>query len=187
MKALLETCDLKRLVKATAKFISQDENRRMLRWIRLDFNKDTSTVKAVASDGWKMSIENANCVSIDESFTVYIKPYLPVKVKDKYSTIELSDGKCFIDIGGSIAGYVQPKDEFMDYVKVIADIETVPVVREVYFSKALLVDALNSLRQENYLPRLPVIMQLRDDYGAVSVKMGKSTGYVLPMKREWGR
>ena len=52
----------------------------MLQYIKLAFVKDgfNLSAKAVAVDGYRIAIENAKCYSLDESFTVFIKPYLPV-------------------------------------------------------------------------------------------------------------
>lgn len=177
--AIIKTADLKRLIKATAKFISKDENRHMLHWIKLEFNKEGA--KAVACDGYKVSVENSKCISVDEDFTVFVKPYLPVGAKAEYSQIELVDGRCLIDIGGRIASYVQPEGEYLNTDKVIADIEAAPVTSEVSLNRDFLIDALKSLDQEKNT-RIPVIIQLRDNFQPVSVKMCKSTRYILPVR-----
>jgi DNA polymerase III sliding clamp (beta) subunit (PCNA family) len=182
MKAILKTEDLKRLIKATAKFISKDDNRQMLQWIQLNFNKDNMTATAAALDGYKLSIETALCFDIDESFTAYIRPYLPVGAKDIYSKIELADERCLIDIGGRFTGYKQPKGDFFNIEKFLAETEQKPVTSEVFLSRDFLVDALKSLYQEKY-SRIPVVIQLRDNLQPVSVKLGKSTRFILPVRR----
>jgi DNA polymerase III sliding clamp (beta) subunit (PCNA family) len=182
MKAILKTEDLKRLIKATAKFISKDDNRQILQWIQLKFDKEKLTVTAAALDGYKLSVETVLAFDIDESFTAYIRPYLPVGAKDIYSKIELADDRCLIDIGGRFTGYKQPKDDFYNVEKFLQETEQLLVVKEVALTRDFLVDALKSLQQDEF-KRLPVIIQLRDNLKPVSVKMGKSTRYILPVRR----
>ncbi len=182
MKAILTTNDLKRLVKATAKFVSTDDNRRMLQWIQLKFNKESMSVTAAALDGHKLSVETIKCVSLDEDFTAYIKPHLPVGVKADYSEIEMSGENCLITIGGSIVGYKQPKGEFYNYDKLLSEISEMPIVEEVCLTKDFLVDALKSLQQDE-LKKLPVTIQLHGDVRPATVKMGKSTRYILPVRK----
>lgn len=183
MKAILKTEDLKRLIKATAKFISKDDNRQMLQWIQLKFDKEKLTVTAIALDGCKLSVETVKCFDLDEDFTVCIRPYLPVGAKDMYSKIELSDKLCLIDIGGRFTGYKQPEGNFFDAEKFLTETEQLPVINEVALTRDFLVDALKSLQQDE-LKRLPVIIQLRDDLKPVSIKMGKSTRYILPVRNK---
>ena len=183
MKAILKTEDLKRLIKATAKFISKDENRHALHWIKLTFHKDTLTAQAVAIDGYRVSVESVSCLSVIDSFTVYIKPYLPVKAKDKVAEVCLSDGKCLINIGGNMTGYVQPDIKYLDDNKIISDIEALPVLREVLLSKEFLTDALNSLLPDSPSSRQTVMLQLREDHQPVSIRSGESVRYVLPCRK----
>jgi DNA polymerase III sliding clamp (beta) subunit (PCNA family) len=182
MKAILKTEDLKRLIKATAKFISKDENRRMLQWIQLKFDKEKMTVTAAALDGYKLSVEAVLAFDIDESFTAYIKPYLPVGARDVYSKIELTDERCLIDIGGRFTGYKQPKDDFYNVEKFLTEMEQIPIISEVCLTRDFLIDALKSLQLDEW-GRMPVIIQLRDNLRPVSVKLGKSTRYILPVRR----
>ena len=182
MKAILKTEDLKRLIKATAKFISKDDNRQILQWIQLKFDKEKLMVTAAALDGYKLSIETVLAFDIDESFTAYIRPYLPVGAKDIYSKIELADDRCLIDIGGRFTGYKQPKGDFFNIEKFLAETEQIPITSEVSLTRDFLIDALKSLQKDEYC-RLPVIIQLRDNLKPVSVKLGKSTRYILPVRR----
>ena len=61
MKAILKTEDLKRLIKATSKFISKDDNRQILQWIQLKFDKEKLTVTAAALNGYMVSVETVQC------------------------------------------------------------------------------------------------------------------------------
>jgi len=182
MKAILKTEDLKRLIKATAKFISKNDNRQMLQWIQLKFDKEKLTVTAAALDGYKLSIETVLAFDLDESFTAYIRPYLPVGAKAMYSKIELTDKICLIDIGGRFTGYKQPEGDFYNTEKFLVETEQLPITSEVALTRDFLIDALKSLQQDEF-KRLPVIIQIRDNLRPVSVKMGKSTRYILPVRK----
>ena len=185
MKAILKTSDLKRLIKATAKFISKDGNKRMLQWIQFTFDKEKGTVKAVALDGYKLSIESAKCFDIDENFTAYIKPYLPVGARAEVSTISLVDKNCLIDIDGRIAGFKQPEGDFFNYEKFIAETDQLPIVKEVFFSKSLIKDALESVEESiDFGWDLKICMQLRSGFEPVSIKTNSGVRYVLPCRNK---
>lgn len=183
MKAIIETSELKRLIKATAKFISKDDNRQMLQYIKLAFMKDgfNFSARAVGVDGYRLSVENAKCLDIDESFAVFIKPYLPVGARCEHAIVELVDGRRLIDIGGRMVGYKQPDGTFLNETEVIANIEERPVIHEVFVSKNFLYDALNSIQADELL-REPVSIQLRDRIGAITLKTKNGARYVLPVR-----
>jgi DNA polymerase III sliding clamp (beta) subunit (PCNA family) len=182
MKAIIETSELKRLIKATAKFISKDENRQLLQYIKLTFSKSDNLVKAVAIDDYRMSIESAKCHLVEENFTALIKPYLPVGVSDEYATIELTDGKCLIDIGGGIVGFKQIEGESLDATESVKSLEAFPVKYEVCVNPKFLLDALNSVKTGGLL-RESITIQLREGYGAVTIKTKTGARYVCPIRK----
>jgi DNA polymerase III sliding clamp (beta) subunit (PCNA family) len=182
MKAVILTDELKRLIKATAKFISKDDNRHMQQYIKLEFTHEGMQAKAVSCDGYRLSIENAKCFDVDESFTVFIKPYLPVGANFEYATIELVDKRCLIDIGGRIVGYKQPDGNYMDINKAIEEIERFPVTHTVSVSQFFLLDALNSIHKDS-LHKNPAEIQLRGKIGAISIGSKDGIRYVLPVRR----
>jgi hypothetical protein len=183
MEAILKTEDLKRIIKATSKFISKDDNKHMLQWIRLEFDKQKMTVTAIALDGYRLSVETVKCFELDDDFIAYVKPYLPVGAKNKFSRIKLSDKICLIDIGGRFTGYKQPDGDFFDSDNFLKETDQLPIIGEIALSRDFLVDALKSLQQDDF-NKLPVIIQMRGGAMPVSVKMGKSTRYILPIRKD---
>jgi hypothetical protein len=182
MKAQIITKELKRLIKATSKFISKNEHRPMLQYIRLDFNKENCSVKAVSLDGYRMAIETAECAYVECDFSAYIKPYLPVGANSDYSIIEVEGGRCLIDIDGRIVGCQQPVGTFMDDAATVKTIESIPVTHEVAVSKAFILDALNSLQPDEFA-RDPITIQIRDTYGAITLRTKNGVRYVLPIRK----
>lgn len=181
MKAQLLTYDFKRLIKATGKFIYKEDTRPLLTYIRLEFDKDSKTITAVASNGHTLSTETANCSYIEQNFTAYIKPYMPIGANDPFCIIELSNDRCLIDIGGRMVGYKQPAGEYMEYKQIITDFEALPVLNEIHLSRQYLLDAINSFTSES-IKISPVTIQIRESRQPISVKMGKSTRYILPVR-----
>lgn len=183
MKAQIITKELKRLIKATAKFISKDDRRPMLQYIRLDFNKESCSVKAIALDGYRMAIETAVCAYVECDFSAYIKPYLPAGATSEYSIIEVDGERCLIDIGGSIVGYKQPKGTFpYDTDEIVKTLESIPVTHEVAVSETFLLDALKSFQPDEF-GKDPIIIQLRDRIGAITLRTKNGVRYVLPIRK----
>jgi DNA polymerase III sliding clamp (beta) subunit (PCNA family) len=183
MKAILKTEDLKRLIKGTVKFVSKEERKYILQYVQLKFSKDEMTVTAIALNGYMLSVETVKCYNLDESFTAYIRPHLPVGAKCEYSTIEMSGENCLIDIDGRIVGYKQPDGEFFNSDKFLYETEHLPVIAEIALTKDFLIDAIKSLQQDE-LKKSPVVIQIRNGLQPVSVQMGKSTRHILPVRRK---
>jgi DNA polymerase III sliding clamp (beta) subunit (PCNA family) len=181
MQAMILTSDLKRLIKSTAKFISKDENRPMLQYIQLDFDKSKSSVRAAAVDGYKMSVENASCCT-DESFTAYIKPYLPVRASGQYTIIELNGEYCYIDIGGQRVGYRQPQGSFLNTDEVIKGFESTPVTFKIAMNEEYLLAALKSIQKESKLTQKPVVFEFHENYGPAIIKSKDGMKAILPCR-----
>jgi hypothetical protein len=107
---------------------------------------------------------------------------LPVGTRDIYSKIELADERCLIDIGGRFTGYKQPKDDFYNVEKFLQETEQIPITSEVCLTRDFLIDALKSLQLDEW-GRMRVVIQIRDNLRPVSVKLGKSTRYILPVRK----
>lgn len=182
MKVILRTDDLKRLVKATAKFISKDENRLLLQYIRLEFNSTDKTVKAVALDGYRIAIENASCEDIDESFTAYIKPYLPVGANAPYSRIEMSGENCLINIDGRIVGYQQPKGNPFDYEKFLKELEEQSVSFKVAVNPQYLMDTLSSAKASCGYKKEVLVIEYRGGVQPLLLRTENGKRIVLPCR-----
>lgn len=182
MKAMLETVHLKRLIKSTAKCISKEDRKLMLQYIRLEFDKESMLVTASALDGYKLSIETAPCRDIDESFTAYIRPHLPVGAQGKASNIELTGDNCLIEIDGRITGYKQPKGEFIDTHKIIKDYTTADTIQTICFTKEYLVDTLNSIQfGKNERPIIEI--EIRGEIMPVIIKSKNGTRLISPCRK----
>ena len=182
MKAIIKTDDLKRLVKSTRHFISKDENRPVLNFIRLEFEKAVMTVKATGLDGYKLSEENAHIKEIDESFIAYIKPYIPVGIKSDVITIEMVGNKCFIDAGESSIAYKQPRGDKIDTKKIIGDLESNPAICEFFIDRDFLVDALKSICEKENI-RESVAFEFRGEDHPILLKSGESKRVVMVKRR----
>lgn len=183
MKAIIRSSELKRIVKATAKFISKNENRPMLQYIKLEFNKEKMKVKAIAVDGYKASIEEASCMQLDEDFTAYIKPNLPSIGKNSYSTVEIVNDDCLINIEGRITGCTQPKGNFLDVVKIIKETTESPVSAKIAVNPEYLINALNSSKvSRGTQTREPVIIEFRGPAQPLILKDEYGTRMVLPIR-----
>lgn len=181
MKAVIRTSDLKRLVRATKHFISKDYNRPLLNFIRLDFDFEDKTVNAVALDGFKLSIEASDLKAIDESFSAYIRPYLPVGIKNDVVTIEIIGNKCYIDSGDSSVGYEQPNGKKFNAKSVLEDLHTKPITCEMFVKGDHLVDALKSIQPDAGLSSVRI--EYRADNEAILLKTDKSTRLVKTVRR----
>lgn len=180
MKAMLNTSDIKKLIKATRNFISKDDNRPLLNYIRLDFDKESMTVKAVAIDGYRLSEEMATARSIDQSFSAYIKPYLPVGIDNSYVILELKDNKCIIDAGHSLVGYEQPTGNRMDTDAIVKDLESKAVLFDFNITGELLISALKSMDSSE---RGSISFEYRGEHVPVMLKSQNSKRIVTVARK----
>lgn len=181
MKAVLQTSDLKRLIKSTAKFISKDQNRPMLQYIRLDFDESTSMVRSIALNGYMMSVEKASCYA-DESFTAYIKPYLPIGATGKTVIVEVIGDYCHIDIDGQSVGYKQPTGEFINTDEVLKNFESTPVTFKIAMNEEYLLSALTSIHKEGKIKNEPVVFEFHEAVGPAILKTKNGLKAILPCR-----
>lgn len=126
MKAIIYTKDFNRIIAATKDFVDNHYYcvNPMLRFIRLEFSANDSTVTAVAVDGRKLSIEHAPC-NVDEDFIAYINTDIRLPLEFINTEIEVSGDKVMIRCGEFIFSYPQRKGEFIDWKKALPDGEPV--------------------------------------------------------------
>lgn len=111
MKAEIEYSDLKRIIKATKKFVGSRWAASIMQYVKLEI--DGKKVTAIALDGHKIAVEKANVKNCDEPFTCLIKPELPiVKGYKGYCTIELIDCYALITIDDITKRFKQPDGEY---------------------------------------------------------------------------
>lgn len=78
MRAIINYKALKMIINALKKFVSHTSIDAAQHMIRMEFDKEAQTVKAIAVDGYKLSVKVAPLEEIDESFVAYIRPEIPV-------------------------------------------------------------------------------------------------------------
>lgn len=165
MRAVMDMDEIKRIIKATKSFVFKGDERPALKYVRLDFNKDTNKVKATALDGIMMSIEYGQIFQIDESFAAYIKPQLPIKAKGDYVEIAVNEGFCYITVGDNSFGYRQPEIKWLDTDKIINDLEAKEISANILVNNERLAAALKSIDSG----KIPVKIEYR----------GLNTGLIL--------
>lgn len=185
MTAIIETKNWNRIINATKKFTSTSGGNPTHRCIRLDFRINSSSVTAVALDGYRMSIEHSICFGVDEDFSCYIKPDMPkCPAAIKQVKVELQADKVFIEYGDAIVGCKQPKGEFLDYNKIYADTTAKEPIYKIGFNADYLIDALQSAKASNGGSfREPVILELRSPTAPIILKTGgENIKVVLPIR-----
>ena len=192
MVAMLSTREFNRLVDATKKFIStNDTNRVNYTYIRMEFSKgngedEDDKVLAVAVDGYRLLVESGWAMSVDESFTVYIKPNFRFPSvrwpKDDYCEITLSGDECIIRGGGFVYGYKQPKEpeNFLDWKKAVPDRECVfrYGINPKYLIAAVQAAAVRRVYNE------PIVLEFYGENLPMTLRLSGSSSFkmVLPVR-----
>lgn len=172
MKAVIHVYEMKKIIKATKEFLSKDDLRPALQNIRLDLDKETMKLKATAIDGFMMSVEYAPLLDIDESFTVYIKPYLPVGIEYEYMDICLENDFCQLIAGDRSVGYKQSEIKWLDTDKLLKDMSSGDVVAGIYFDNEKLATVLKSFGR--FDKTNPAVIEFRGVNTPILVKKGES-------------
>lgn len=181
MKAIIETDELKRLIKSMAKFVSKELNRPMLEWIRPEFDK--TSVKAIALNGYMVAVEKADLIDIDEPFIAYIKPYLPPLTGKPYAKISLIEGKLLIEVGDRIIGYEQPTGNFIDMDDTLKSLNKDAPTLKILFSKDLLEAAIRSVQQDTSI-RKAITLKFSTPNSPMIIESGNGVKYVLPCRSD---
>lgn len=155
MKARLYASEFKRIIDNTKRFVGTSWTlNSKTQWIYLKVDAELKTIQATALDGHRVSIEYAEIVDADESFTCYIKPNIPkINKKDMYADLELNDKRLYVQVGESIVGYVQPEGEYYKVDELLNDMRDKEKIRTVGVDARFLKDALSSIgRFDNNIP-----------------------------------
>lgn len=142
MRAVINTFDYKKIIKATKKFI---ENRsKIMEYIRITV-KDGILV-AEALDGHKISNETVRCCEGADDFECYIKPIPLSYAQSVYTDIELQGDYAYVTCRDFRFGFKQPDgewyktDEFFD--------KTQYEHYRIALSRKLLKDVIDSIESE---------------------------------------
>lgn len=168
MKAIIEANELKRIVDNTKRFVGVNDKR--MEYIRLEIDAEKKMIRAVALDGYKLSVEYAKIQDTDESFICYIKPVIPkITRSTEHAVIELSGDRVLIQADESIMGYVQPSFDYYDVDKLIKEETEKEIIRTIgvnaKYLKDALVSAKDSMRSRDIIkidvknPNEPLIMR----------------------------
>lgn len=145
MKAVIEANELKRIVDNTKRFVGVNDKR--MEYIRLEIDAEKKMIRAIALDGYKLSVEYAKIQDADESFLCYIKPVIPkITRSTEHAVIDLSGDRVLIQADESIMGYVQPSFDYYDVDKLIKEETEKKIIRTIGVNAKYLKDALVSAK-----------------------------------------
>lgn len=145
MKAIMEANELKRIVDNTKRFVGVNDKR--MEYIRLEIDAEKKMIRAVALDGYKLSVEYAKIQDTDESFLCYIKPVIPkITRSTEHAVIDLSGDRVLIQADESIMGYVQPSFDYYNVDKLIKEETEKEIIRTIGVNAKYLKDALVSAK-----------------------------------------
>lgn len=180
MKTIVNLGVLRKAVKSMSGFCSKEHIRPLFSKIRLDFDKGTLKMTAVALDGFKMNVEKRACLDIDENFTAHIGKDLPFGSEEDDVSIELKEGVCYITNEFSMVAYKQPEGMGADYMNFIPKTEK---PYRIGFSIKFLLDALKSAKQDSEDGR--VILEFNTESNITPVVMKTNVDdikMVLPVR-----
>ncbi len=146
----------------------------------MEFDKEGQTVKAIATDGYKLQVKVAPLIAIDESFIAYIRPEIP-NVKGASMAEIVADNK-----GASLTvDYITlysnaPNGEFLNYQEAYNSIVKNSPVATIAFDPDLLADALKTLKNGK---KAPITLEIRGKLEPMIIReKGEAYTLVLPMR-----
>ena len=174
--ARILTDDLNRIIGATKSFVMPQSDRRdEFKYIRLEFDKDSSIVTAIATDGFRLSMEHAVISDCNDSFIAYLfsPPKFPAK---EFATIELENFETYktlvIRCNKVSFGFKQPVviNPF-DLKKLVPSVK--PSFR-IGFNANFLLDALKAAKAScGNAFNSPIVLEFTDPNNAVLIRTNK--------------
>lgn len=156
-KANMKTDVFNRLIDATKGFVSKYARNDVYQFIKLEFHSSDDEVIAVATDGFKLSVEHAVCKS-EEDFTIYVKGNVKLP-RNAEVEIELEADEALFRCNGFVFGYKQPTGQFLEWPQVLPSGE--PTFR-IGFNGEYLLAALKAARiSVGGLYKNPVVLEFR--------------------------
>lgn len=158
MKAEILLSDLKKIIKATKKFVgSEFKNNHLMEYVKIKVID--GKMIAIALDGHRISKETVSC-NADQNFSCLIKPVIPKYGYGNYAEIELSGNYAYISYGDSRIGFKQPEGEYYK-INTMMDAENFKKYT-IGFDSKLLKEALESMEGKVVLrfgePKDPVLI-----------------------------
>lgn len=179
MKAKINTNDFNRIVDATKQFADKNTVMTIYNFIRLEFSAADSSVTAIATDGYRISIEHSVC-DCDEDFTAYINPATRLP-RGMEAIIELEKADLIIRCGDFIFGCQQIDGDFLDWEHVLPKDE---VIFRIGFNGNYLLSALQSAKVSlGKSFRQPVVLEFRGEERPIILRTNKNdVKMVLPVR-----
>lgn len=144
MKAIIDANDFKRIVDNTKHFTGFSSH--LMQYIYLEIDAERMSIRAIALDGHRISVEYAKILEADESFKCFVKPMLPkITKRTRCATLELTEKRLLVEVEGTITGFVQPKGTYYPVDELIEDETKKEVIRTIGINAKYLKDALNSI------------------------------------------
>lgn len=181
---IMDTNVFNTIIAAVKGAVSASERRPMYKNIRLEFRKETNEVTAIATDGFRLFVEHANCCEVEEDFDCYIKPsvHLPrgnsmrLELKKRNETESAVEIECL----GCIFGFVQPTGEFLDWGKVLPDSPTF----RIGVNAEYLLSALQAAKASvGGAFKQPAILEFRGPIGPITIKTNcEDVKMILPVR-----
>jgi len=173
MKARIAATDFKRVIENTKRFTGHEWRGSKYPWIYLQIDSESKMIRATALDGHRISVEFADVMEVDESFSCYIKPNIPKILKhDQYVDLEVSNNRLYVQVGESIMGYVQPEGEYYKVDEMLSNYFDDQPELTIGVNANLLKDALASI--SNYGSRVPIAkIDLRGPKDAIVIRSGE--------------
>lgn len=188
MKAIISAKEFKRIIDNTKKFLGQSFRQHM-DWIYLQIDAEKKSIKATALDGYRLSIEYANLIDAEGSFTCYVKPNIPkITRTDTFAELELVNKKLYVTVGDSITGYIQPEGEYYKTDDLISDIEKQAPIRTIGVNAKFLKEAMESISATNSENRNIARIDIRNPVDPIVIRSGGGKGVkenlkiILPIK-----
>lgn len=185
--ARIYTDDLNRLIAATKSFMMPQSDRRdEYKYIKLEFDKESSIVTAIAVDGYRLSMEHAVISNCNDSFIAYLfnPPKFPAK---EFATVELENFETYktlvircnkVSFGFKQPGIIDPSD-WKTYVPSVK-----PTFR-IGFNANYLLDALKAAKAScGNAFNAPIVLEFTDPNAAVLIRTnkGEDIKLVLPIR-----
>ena len=146
MKAKICAGEFKRIIDNTKRFVGDGTLSELMRWTYLEIDAKEKVIRATALEGHRISIEYAELVEADESFTCYIRPTIPkITKRDNYAELEVSNSRLYVQVGESIMGYVQPEGQYYPVDKILKEYQEKEKMITIGINAKYLKDALDSI------------------------------------------
>ena len=160
---------------------SPSYSREIYKYIQFRFDAEHKEVTAAACDGFRLSVEKAAALEIEEDFTVYIRPCYRFPRKT-YVLISLENEEAIIRCNGNITGCAQIKGDFLNYENFC---KARQVSLRIAFNPNLLMDAVKAAKASlGPASKNPIMLEFTTpkEPAYIITKNGNGFRMVLPVR-----